>query len=85
MYEIAADELKACHRLRARIPDAQIWMAWVGYRSVHRFGGRERREAMIRLHEKGYITDPRGKAKSVVFTEEGLARATRLVAQLFCK
>lgn len=28
--------------------------------------------AMDRLHEKGYISDPRGKAKSVVFSEEGL-------------
>ena len=28
-------------------------------------------EAMNRLHERGYITEPRGKAKSVVFTEEG--------------
>ena len=38
-----ADELKACHRLRARIPDAQIWMVRVGSRYVHRFGGREQR------------------------------------------
>ncbi len=44
MYEIDADELEACHKLRARISDAQIWMVRVGYRSVHRFGGRERRE-----------------------------------------
>jgi hypothetical protein len=27
--------------------------------------------AMDRLHEKGYISDPKGKAKSVVLTEEG--------------
>lgn len=26
---------------------------------------------MDRLHEKGYISDPRGKAKSVTMTEEG--------------
>ena len=44
-FAIAADELKACDKLRKRIPDAQIWMVRVGYRSVHRFGGRnERRE-----------------------------------------
>ena len=42
-YEIDADELKACRKLRARIPDAQIWMVRVGFRSVHRFGGREER------------------------------------------
>lgn len=43
-YEIHTDELKAGQRLRARIPQAQIWMVRVGYRSVHRIGARERRE-----------------------------------------
>ena len=42
-YEIDADELKACQKLRKRIPDAQIWMVRVGYRFVHRFGGRDER------------------------------------------
>jgi len=40
-------------------------------------------DAMNRLHEKGFITDPRGKAKSVVFTEEGLAGARKLLGELF--
>jgi hypothetical protein len=40
-YAIDADELKACHKLRKRVPDAQIWMVRVGYRYVHRFGGRD--------------------------------------------
>jgi len=44
MYEIDADELKAGNRLRARIPEAQIWMVRVGHRSVHRIGGRQRRQ-----------------------------------------
>jgi hypothetical protein len=44
-FAIDADELKACRKLRKRIPDAQIWMVRVGFRHVHRFGGRdERRE-----------------------------------------
>jgi len=42
-YEIDADELEACDRLRARVPDAQIWMVRIGSRSVHRFGGRQPR------------------------------------------
>jgi len=42
-------------------------------------------DAMDRLFEKGYITDPRGKAKSVIFTEEGLERAERLLAEMFGK
>jgi hypothetical protein len=40
-------------------------------------------EVMDRLFEKGFILDPRGKAKSVVLTEEGLARAERLFGELF--
>jgi hypothetical protein len=40
-------------------------------------------DAMDRLHEAGFITDQHGKAKSVAFTEEGLARAQRLLKELF--
>jgi clan AA aspartic protease len=39
--------------------------------------------AMNRLHEQGYITDPRGKTKSVVFTAAGLKRAKRHLNDLF--
>jgi hypothetical protein len=41
--------------------------------------------ALDRLHQQGYITDPRSKAKSVVFTEEGLKQAELLLAKLFGK
>jgi len=40
---------------------------------------------MERLFRNGYILDPRGKAKSVVLTEEGVARSERLFAELFGK
>ena len=40
---------------------------------------------MDRLHEAGYITEPRGKSKSVVFTDKGLQRALRLLEDLFGK
>ena len=40
-HEIDADELSACDRLRARLPEAQIWLVRVGSRYLHRFGGRE--------------------------------------------
>jgi hypothetical protein len=42
-------------------------------------------DAMDRLHEKGYISEPRGKAKSVVFTDKGLERARRLFNEMFGK
>jgi hypothetical protein len=41
-------------------------------------------EVMGRLHQKGYISDPVGKAKSVQFTEEGLRESQRLFDALFC-
>jgi hypothetical protein len=40
-------------------------------------------EVMDRLHEKGYIFDTRGKSKSVVLTDEGLARSKELFEGLF--
>jgi hypothetical protein len=43
-YEIDANEMVACDRLNARIPDAQTWMVRVGSRYVHRFGGRKNPE-----------------------------------------
>jgi hypothetical protein len=42
-FAVDADELEACRKLRQRVPDAQIWMVRVGYRHVHRFGGRDKR------------------------------------------
>ncbi|CAM3881439.1 MULTISPECIES: DUF6429 family protein [Pseudoalteromonas] len=38
-----------------------------------------------RLHEKGLIDNPIGKAKSVVLTEEGLKQAELLFEKLFTK
>lgn len=42
-------------------------------------------DSMNRLHEKGFISDPRGKAKSVVFSDAGLKEAQRLLQKLFCE
>jgi hypothetical protein len=42
-------------------------------------------EVMGRLHQKGYISDPAGKAKSVLFTEEGLREWERLFDVLFSR
>jgi hypothetical protein len=42
-------------------------------------------DAMDRLHTKGLIHDPVGKAKSVVFTPEGLSRSKPLFQELFAK
>jgi hypothetical protein len=38
-----------------------------------------------RLHEKGYIANPRGKTKSVVLTEEGAKRSRERFEKYFNK
>jgi hypothetical protein len=40
-------------------------------------------EAMDYLYEKGYILDPKSKAKSVVFTDEGFQLAEDLFKRHF--
>jgi hypothetical protein len=42
-------------------------------------------DAMDRLHKKGMIDNPVGKAKSVVLTEHGLRRSEELFAKHFAK
>jgi len=42
-------------------------------------------DAMNRLYEKGLIENPVGKAKSILFTEEGLKESERLFQKLFAK
>lgn len=42
-------------------------------------------DAMDRLHRKGFISDPVGKAKSVVLTDDGLRESERLFFKLFGK
>jgi len=66
-----------------RIDDAVLTLLWFhdGARAWKSFDW----DAMDRLHMKGLIHDPVGKAKSVVFTPEGLARSEQLFQELFAK
>jgi len=40
-------------------------------------------EILNRMHEKGWIADPKSKAKSVVLTDEGKASAKRFFEKHF--
>jgi len=42
-------------------------------------------EAMNRLYDKGFISKPVGKVKSVLLTEKGLQESERLFSKLFAK
>ncbi len=41
-------------------------------------------DAMDRLHEKGLISDPRSKAKSVALSDEAARRSRELFERHFC-
>ncbi|HQR09325.1 MAG TPA: DUF6429 family protein [Gemmatales bacterium] len=42
-------------------------------------------DVLNRLHEKGYIGNPRNKNKSVVFSEQGRAKSKALFREMFEK
>lgn len=47
-YEVDVDEMAAFDRLRARNPEAQIWLRRVGSPYARRFGPRNRTERPLR-------------------------------------
>ena len=70
---------------KAKIDDAVLALLLLGMHDNVRAWKSFDWDAMERLHEQGYISNPRGKAKSVVFTDEGLRRADQLLEALFGK
>jgi hypothetical protein len=68
-----------------RIDDAVLALLYLGLHGEFRAWKGFDWEAMNRLHEKGMISDPVGKAKSVVFTEEGQQRSEDLFKAMFAK
>ena len=68
-----------------RIDNAVLALLWLGLHDGWRSWKGFDWDAMNRLHRKGMISDPVGKAKSVVFTEEGRHEAERLFRVLFSR
>lgn len=74
-----------------RIDDAILALLQLGLHDIDRTSGLARSwksfdwDAMDRLHAKGMISDPVGKAKSVVLTEAGCKRSEALFYELFSK
>jgi hypothetical protein len=68
-----------------RIDDAVLALLHLGVHDHGRAWKSFDWNAMNRLYEKGYISDPVGKAKSVVFTDEGEAKSLELLRKLFGK
>jgi len=66
-----------------RIDEAVFALLWLGLHDDGRAWKTFDWAAMDRLHAKGLISNPIGKAKSVVLTEEGLQQSERLFEKLF--
>ena len=62
---------------------ALLYLNYFGHQGVIRAWKGFNWDAMNRLYEEGYISDPKGKAKSVIVTEEGQKAAEELFKRLF--
>ena len=66
-----------------RIDDAVLALLLLGLHDEDRVWKSFDWEVMGRLHAKGLISDPVGKAKSVALSQEGLNQAQALLQSLF--
>lgn len=66
-----------------KIDDAVLALLYLGLHDRYRAWKGFDWDAMNRLYEKGLIGDPVGKAKSVIFTDEGLRRSQELFRKMF--
>ncbi len=62
---------------------ALLYLNYFGHQGAIRAWKGFNWDAMDRLYEKGYISDPKGKAKSVIVTKEGQKAAEDLFKMLF--
>jgi hypothetical protein len=68
-----------------RIDEAVLALLWLTLHDECRAWKGFDWDALGRLHAKGLIGDPVGRAKSVVLTEEGLRRSEALFEALFTR
>lgn len=66
-----------------KIDDAILALMYLGLHEGNKVWKGFDWEAMARLYEKGYISNPVTQAKSVELTEEGLRESKRLIVKLF--
>ena len=68
---------------REKVDEMVLALLWLTLDGDRRAWKSHDWNALDRLHERGYISDPRSKAKSVLLTEEGERRARELFARHF--
>jgi hypothetical protein len=69
----------------AKIDDAVLALLYLTLHDGYRAWKGHDWESLNRLYEKGFISNPRNKTKSVVFTEKGLKRSSELFKRHFAK
>jgi hypothetical protein len=70
---------------REKIDAAALALLWLTLHDERRAWKGFDWDTLDRLYQKGFIANPVGKAKSVVLTDEGLARAEELFGALFTR
>lgn len=68
---------------REKVDETVLALLWLTLDSHRRAWKSHDWNVLDRLHERGYISDPKSKAKSVLLTEEGERRARELFARHF--
>jgi hypothetical protein len=66
-----------------RIDDAVLALLHLGLHDECRAWKGFDWKVMNRLYEKGFISDPVNKAKSIIFTDEGARRSEELFRRMF--
>ncbi len=68
-----------------KIDDAVLALLWLTLHDGDRAWKGFDWSVMDRLHQKGLIANPAGKAKSVILSDEGLRRSEELFRALFMR
>jgi hypothetical protein len=68
-----------------KIDDAVLALLLLGLHDECRAWKGHDWDALDRLHQKGYISNPARRAKSIVFSDEGLRQAERLFKKFFSR
>ena len=68
-----------------KIDETVLALLWLTKCNVNRAWKGHDWDTLDRLHEKGMIDDPSGRAKSVVLTPEGLERCEQLFREMFMR
>ena len=73
---------------KEKVDEATLALMWLVTES-DKYGSRAWKsfdwDTLDRLHEKGFISDPKRKAKSVILTEEAVELSETLFKRLFSK